>query len=159
MVDRRDFPGWGHMLDRGATTLWEHWKFSDNTFSHNHPMFGSVSQWFYNWLGGIEPDSGAVGFDRFTFHPQFLDGLDWVRCTYRSVRGPITCNWKRDGDRVSLELLIPVNTSATLILPAGSLTENGKPAAESIGVKKVSAGGEKAAFSLESGRYRFEYKK
>ena len=41
------------MLDRGATTLWEHWQFSDDTFSHNHPMFGSVSQWLYNWPGGI----------------------------------------------------------------------------------------------------------
>ena len=44
LVGQRDFPGWGYMLERGATTLWEHWKFSDNTFSHSHPMFGSVSQ-------------------------------------------------------------------------------------------------------------------
>ncbi|HTE20539.1 MAG TPA: family 78 glycoside hydrolase catalytic domain, partial [Armatimonadota bacterium] len=61
VVNQRDFPGWGHMLERGATTLWEHWEFSDNTFSHNHPMFGSVSEWFYKDLAGIRPGPAAVG--------------------------------------------------------------------------------------------------
>ncbi|HEY5481646.1 MAG TPA: family 78 glycoside hydrolase catalytic domain, partial [Verrucomicrobiae bacterium] len=46
VVNQKTFPGWGYMLENGATTLWEHWEFSDNTFSHNHPMFGSVSEWF-----------------------------------------------------------------------------------------------------------------
>jgi alpha-L-rhamnosidase len=156
MVNLRDFPGWGHMLEQGATTLWEHWKFSDNTFSHNHPMFGSISQWFYNWLGGIEPDVDAVGFDRFTFQPQFLDGLEWVRCTHRSIRGPITCDWKRDGDQVILDLRVPVSTSATLVLPAaGVLTENGRPAADSKGVEPISETAEGAKFRLGSGRYHF----
>jgi alpha-L-rhamnosidase len=154
MVNLRDFPGWGHMLEQGATTLWEHWKFSDNTFSHNHPMFGSVSQWFYNWLGGIEPTADAVGFDKFTFQPQFLDGLDWVRCSYRSVRGPITCNWKRQGDRVAMDLHVPVNTSATLILPtAGAITENGRPAAELEGAEEVSDQDGNAKLRLGSGKY------
>jgi alpha-L-rhamnosidase len=156
MVNLRDFPGWGHMLEQGATTLWEHWKFSDNTFSHNHPMFGSVSQWFYNWLGGIEPAVDAVGFDRFTFQPQFLEGLDWVRCTYRSIRGPITCDWKREGDRVAMDLHVPVNTSATLILPmAGVITERGQPAAEAEGVTLLRNAERCSVFKVESGTYRF----
>jgi len=154
MVNLPDFPGWGNMLAQGATTLWEHWKFSDNTFSHNHPMFGSVSQWFYNWLGGIEPDVDAVGFDKFTFQPQFIEGLDWVRCTYRSIRGPITCDWKRQGDRVAMDFRIPVNSSATLILPmSGAITENGRPAAESQTVEKISERNGIAKFKLESGSY------
>ena len=154
MVNLLDFPGWGHMLEQGATTLWEHWKFSDNTFSHNHPMFGSVSQWFYNWLGGIEPTIDAVGFDKFTFQPQFVDGLDWVRCSYRSIRGLITCDWKRQGDRLAMDLYVPVNTSATLILPmAGTITENGLPAADSQGVEKVSERDGRIKFRLGSGRY------
>jgi len=158
MVNLRSFPGWGNMLEQGATTLWEHWKFSDNTFSHNHPMFGSVSQWFYNWLGGIEPSEDAVAFDSFSLQPQFLKGLDWVRCTHRSIRGPITCNWTRKGDRVALELVIPVSTSATLILPgAGELAENGRPAADATGVTKLAERDGLATFRLESGRYRFVF--
>ena len=59
IVNQKTFPGWGHMLDRGATTLWEHWEFSDNVFSHNHPMFGSVSQWFFEDVGGIRAEDGG----------------------------------------------------------------------------------------------------
>ena len=158
MVNLRSFPGWGCMLEQGATTLWEHWKFSDNTFSHNHPMFGSVSQWFYNWLGGIEPDVDAVGFDKFTFQPQFLAGLDWVRCTHRSIRGPVTCDWKRQGGRVAMDLHVPANTSATLILPGtGVLTENGRPATDSKWVEEVSAQDGGTKFRLGSGQYHFMY--
>ena len=38
MVTQKDFPGWGHMLNSGATTLWETWKYSDNVYSHNKPV-------------------------------------------------------------------------------------------------------------------------
>ena len=156
MANQRGFPGWGHMLENGATTLWEHWTFSDNTFSHNHPMFGSISQWFYNWLGGIEPDADAVGFDRFTFQPRFIDGLDWVRCSHRTVRGLIVCNWRRNGDSVELELQVPVNSSATLDLPqAASATESGRPVSEVEGVEPIDPPGTGMRLRLESGRYSF----
>ena len=158
MVNLRGFPGWGHMLDHGATTLWEHWQFSDNTFSHNHPMFGSVSQWLYNWPGGIEPAPDAVAFDEFTLQPQFLKGLDWVRCTYHSVRGPVTCDWKREEASVAMDLRVPVNTTATLILPAGVITENGRPLLDLKGVKIVSDRVGHSHVKLESGQYHFLFK-
>jgi len=146
------------MLARDATTLWEHWNYSANTFSHNHPMFGSVSQWFYNWLGGIEPDQDAVGFDKITLQPQFLSGVDWVRCTHRSIRGPITCNWQRQGDRVRLELCIPANANATLVLPAaGRLSAAGGEAADADGVERMAPRNGHAAFRLASGRYVFVF--
>ena len=69
LVDRKDFPGWGHMLERGATTLWEHWEFSDDTYSHNHGMFGSVSEWFFAWVAGIQPDPAALDSDRIVLRP------------------------------------------------------------------------------------------
>ena len=45
IVLHKGFPGWLHMLERGATTLWETWKESDNVYSNCHPMFGSVDEW------------------------------------------------------------------------------------------------------------------
>ncbi len=45
IVLRKGFPGWLHMLDRGATTLWETWRESDGRYSNCHPMFGSVDEW------------------------------------------------------------------------------------------------------------------
>ncbi|MEN8660998.1 MAG: family 78 glycoside hydrolase catalytic domain [Lentimonas sp.] len=153
MVNKRDFPSWGHMLENGATTLWESLKFS-NGKSHNHPMFGSVSQWFYNWIGGIEPAADAVGFDRINLQPQFVEGLDWVNCSHRSIHGPVICNWKRDGDTVAVELRVPVNTSAVLNLSgATSITENGQPAEKSNGVKKLASPEGGVKLQLESGSY------
>jgi alpha-L-rhamnosidase len=82
--------------------------------------------------------------------------LDWVRCTYRSIRGPITCDWKRQGGRVAMDLYVPVNTSAMLILPmSGAITENGHPAAKSQGVEKTAERNGRAKFKLGSGRYHF----
>jgi alpha-L-rhamnosidase len=62
VADQRSFPGWGHMLAEGATTLWESWKKPDNATSMNHPMFGSISEWFYRSLLGINP--AAPGFQK-----------------------------------------------------------------------------------------------
>ena len=45
IVLHKGFPGFLHMLERGATTLWETWKESDNIYSNCHPMFGSVDEW------------------------------------------------------------------------------------------------------------------
>lgn len=125
LVTHKGFPGWLHMIERGATTLWEHWQESDNTYSHNHPMFGSVSQWFCNWLGGIQPHPEACGFDRVILRPQFIRGIDWVRCSYESIRGPVVCNWERRGDTIALELAIPVTAMAQLFLPKQSVRELG----------------------------------
>ncbi|MCQ2388831.1 MAG: family 78 glycoside hydrolase catalytic domain [Kiritimatiellae bacterium] len=49
IVLHEGFPGWLHMLDRGATTLWETWKESDDVFSNCHPMFGSVDEWILKY--------------------------------------------------------------------------------------------------------------
>jgi len=51
IVLHKGFPGWLHMLERGATTLWETWKESDNTYSNCHPMFGSVDEWILRYGG------------------------------------------------------------------------------------------------------------
>jgi len=158
VVTNRDFPGWGYMLDNGATTLWEHWAMSDNTFSHNHPMFGSVSQWFFNWLAGIQPADDAAGFDRIVLCPQLVEDLDWVKCSYDSIRGPIVSNWKRQDGEVVLEIEIPVGATASLCLPADSpdrISEGAGPASEAQGVQFVSAKDGTVVYRVSSGRYRF----
>ncbi len=45
IVLHKGFPGWLHMIERGATTLWETWKESSDIYSNCHPMFGSVDEW------------------------------------------------------------------------------------------------------------------
>jgi alpha-L-rhamnosidase len=51
IVLHKGFPGWLHMIERGATTLWETWKESDDVYSNCHPMFGSVDEWILKYGG------------------------------------------------------------------------------------------------------------
>jgi len=145
------------MLDSGATTLWEHWKFSDNTYSHNHPMFGSVSQWFYNWVGGIQPDHDAVAFDTFTFRPQFVEHIDWAKCSYRSMRGPIVCNWYRKHGSIDLELTVPIGSRAKLVLPRGGKLAENTDGDETIAMQSDERSATLASYNLVSGKYQLRY--
>ncbi len=156
LADRKTFPSWGWMLENGATTLWETWKESDNTFSHNHPMFGSISAWFIRHLGGIQAADDAVGFDRIVIRPQTGHGLEWVKSSHRSVRGRIESNWKAAAGVKEFEIVIPPDSEALVELPVAEgevVTESGKPLAEAEGVELLEAPVHR--MKVGSGRYRF----
>jgi alpha-L-rhamnosidase len=138
--------------------LWEHWAFSDNTFSHNHPMFGSVSQWFYNWLGGIQAHPDAIGFDQIIIRPQILTDLEWVNCSYDSIRGKITSNWRKTDNSIKIDIDIPVNTVASIYLPCSEpdkINENNVPIDQAPGVKFIRYENNAAIYSVQSGKYYF----
>ncbi len=118
LVNSTQFPGWGFMVDKGATTIWEAWKESDNVYSNCHPMFGVVSEWFYRWLGGIRPDPDYPGFKKFVIAPVIQAGLDFVNCSYLSPFGKIKSSWKTNKNNISFELTIPQNTTASFELPS-----------------------------------------
>ncbi len=116
LVNSREFPGWGHMIDKGATTIWETWKESDNTYSNCHPMFGTVTEWFYRWPGGIKPDPQYPGFRRFSLTPFVPEKLDSVNCKYASPFGMIVSNWKKEKNSVIYRFEIPQGTSAAIVV-------------------------------------------
>ena len=118
IVNSKVYPGWGFMIDNGATSLWETWKESDDTFSNSHPMFGTVTEWFYRWLAGIRPDPKNPGFKKFIIGPSTPGALEYVNCSYVSPFGKITSNWKKlQSGTVQYELTIPAKSSAAVILP------------------------------------------
>lgn len=158
IVSQKTFPGWGYMLANGATTLWEHWALSEDTFSHNHPMFGSVSEWFYAGLAGISPADDACAFDRFNLHPSGFSQLRWVRASYQSVRGTIVSEWERSGNTVKLHFVVPANTTAVLALDdidPTTLRENGRPVSASRSIRLLTRRQGNVRCILASGEYRF----
>lgn len=154
VVNSTEFPGWGFMIDNGATSIWETWKESDNTFTNCHPMFGTVTEWFYRWLGGIRPDPNHPGFSEFTLAPATPEGLDHIRCSYAAPQGTIVSNWQRKPDNsVVFEIEVPQQSKANVTLPLRSnqvisLEKNGK---------RVEAGQldgiDTGKFTLEAGAY------
>jgi len=154
VVNSTAFPGWGHMIDNGATTLWETWKESDNTFTNCHPMFGSVTEWFYRWLGGIRPNPDNPGFKEFILAPRLPDGLDSISCVYHSPYGEIVSKWKKSPEEtVHYEMKIPKGSSSHVSLTIGPLQKlsiNKK----GDGFKPESIEGlESGEFKLEEGEY------
>jgi alpha-L-rhamnosidase len=126
MVNQKTFPGWGYMIENGATTIWEQWN-GQNSQIHN--CYLSVGKWFIQGLGGIRPDPEHPGFSHFHIMPGVVEGLDYAKVSYHTRKGKIISNWKRQGSALSLEIEVPVNTSATLELPDGDyqrVTMNGQ---------------------------------
>ncbi|HET7898063.1 MAG TPA: alpha-L-rhamnosidase C-terminal domain-containing protein, partial [Flavisolibacter sp.] len=116
LANQRTFPGWGYMLAEGATTLWESWEKPDSSRSMNHPMFGSVSEWFFRSLLGI--NAAAPAFQKIIIKPQPAGDLTWAKGSYRSVLGTIKSSWIKGNDGFNLEVEIPANTTAEVWLPA-----------------------------------------
>jgi alpha-L-rhamnosidase len=73
MVNQKTYPGWGYMIEQGATTIWEQWN-GQNSQIHN--CYLSVGKWFVQGLGGIRPDEGNPRFSHFYIDPGLIRELD-----------------------------------------------------------------------------------
>lgn len=157
MNHQSEKPGYGYQLARGATSLTEAWDARPDS-SQNHFMLGQINEWFYHDLAGIQPDPAGPGFKRIVIKPAIVGDLAWVKAAYASPHGRIASAWRREGYRVTLEITIPVNTTATVHVPVSdpaAVTEGGKPAAQARGVRARPAISGYAVFEVGSGSYRF----
>jgi alpha-L-rhamnosidase len=131
IADQRTFPGWGFMMANGATTLWETWAYPENFPSQNHPMFGSIDEWFYRSILGI--NSLSPGYDTFLIKPLPTGTLTWAKGEYKSVNGIIRSNWSISGKTFRLQVSIPPNSYARVEVPSAAqanLKLDGKTLAE-----------------------------
>ena len=112
------YPSWGYMVKQGATTIWELWNGDTGDpamNSGNHVMLlGDLIIWYYQYLGGLLSTSGN---NSFLLQPHPIEGLDYVNCSYNSVYGRIESNWRRNGNLFEWDIVIPPNTTATVMLP------------------------------------------
>jgi len=152
MAAQKTYPGllWP-MLEYGLTTLPEHW---EGFGTHEHPMFGSVGAFFYKWLAGIQPDAAVPGFKRFSIRPSVDNPLTFVRASYRSIRGPIRSEWRKEGAGLALNVEIPANTEADVYVPKMGLA---KPRISEDGHARTDGedAGAAVKFHLGSGAYAF----
>jgi len=159
IANQRNFPGWGNMIAHGATTLYESWTYPDTVCSQNHPMFGSISEWYYKSLLGI--NSKAPGFTKFEIKPQPTGDLTYAKGHYDAITGRIISDWKIEGVHFYLSVSIPANTTATVYvpsLPGIPVIESGQRADKSSGLKFMGEGDGYAVFEAGSGSYSFDSK-
>lgn len=156
LMNQRDFPGYGFMIEQGATTIWETWPGDQ---SHSHPMFGSVCQWFYADLAGIAPDPAQPGFQHVQMKPQPVAGLDFVRASYPAPVGTIQSHWQLDNDDFIWDISLPANCRATIYIPvspASQITESNRPVADQDGMRLLGSQNGRAVFEIGSGDYHFK---
>ena len=116
IANQKTYPSWGFMLASGATTLWETWAYPENFPSQNHPMFGSVDEWFYRSILGI--NNLSPGFDSILIKPQPTEGLTWAKGEYNCPQGMIRSSWTLSGKSFQLQVTIPPNCHVRIELPS-----------------------------------------
>ena len=113
----------------------------------------------YPGLAGIRPDEAGPGFKKVIIKPAAVGDLTWVKCSYDSIHGRITSDWKCQGGKMTMEIAVPANTSATVYVPAkdaAGVTESGKSAANADGVEFLRMENEAAIYEVGSGLYHFQ---
>jgi len=162
MNNQSEKPGYGYQLKMGATSLTEKWDAGVGSFgSQNHFMLGQINEWFFNDLAGIGVENEGAGFRKIIIKPTVVGDLKWVKGSYKTVSGTIAVDWKRDKDIFTLNIIIPANTTATVYVPAfkeKTVTESGKRAAKSTGIKFLRMENGKAVYEVGSGVYTFTSK-
>ena len=160
------FPSWLFSVKHGATTIWERWDgwtpekgFQDPSMnSFNHYSLGSCGEWLYASVAGIEWDPAEPGYKHIIIHPHPGGGLTYARATIGSPYGKISSNWKLAKNAMTLNILVPPNTTATVYVPVSSnsvVTESDQPADHADGVKFIGADGGTNIYQVLSGRYSF----
>jgi alpha-L-rhamnosidase len=132
-----DYPSWGFEILNGANTIWERWNsyikgsgFENNEGmnSFNHYAFGSVNEWLFGNAAGIKVDS--AGYKTFVIKPEIAKtGINYLKANYHSINGEISSSWKKQGNNLILNIIIPVNTKANIYIPTSNpnqVLESGK---------------------------------
>ena len=166
LLTQRTYPSWLYPITRGATTMWERWDGirPDSSFedpgmnSFNHYAFGAVGDWMYQNIGGIDVDPAAPGYRRSRIAPRPGAGLTSATASLETVYGTLSSSWKLDGPRFALDVAVPANTSAEVILWDARLDqvrEGGAPLSGRDGVRAARQRGSDVIVDVGSGRYNF----
>jgi alpha-L-rhamnosidase len=130
MTAQTTYPGWGYMKANGATTIWEMWEKDLPGHSLLHSSFLYPGAWYIEGVAGIrrDPASGR-GFQRFIVRPPLLtaEQMSWAHASFASSAGTIKTAWRREQSRLTLQVTVPPNCTATIELPekeAAHVTES-----------------------------------
>ncbi len=120
---KEDYPSWLYAVKKGATTIWERWNsvLPDGSFdesgmnSLNHYAYGSIGDWMYEKLAGINP--AKPGYREIRIRPAFIRGITSVDASFDSVYGTIRSAWSCENGKITVDVTIPANTTAEIYLP------------------------------------------
>ncbi|GAB5405660.1 MAG: hypothetical protein Aurels2KO_38910 [Aureliella sp.] len=161
LLFKESYPSWFYSIDQGATTMWERW----NSYSHadgfgdasmnsfNHYAYGAIGQFMYERIAGLSPDPKNAGYKHFFVRPLIGGQLDSASAELETPYGTAKSGWRRTEAGIVIEAVVPPNTTATVVLPAGDFSQvelNGKP----LGRADLNTTSDSTSLELQPGSYK-----
>lgn len=119
------YPSWLFPVKQGATTIWERWDGikQDGTFqttdmnSFNHYAYGAIGDWMYKNIVGINPVVDQPGYKYILISPKPGGKLTSASGELETVYGTVKSSWTLADGTFKLDVIIPANAKATILLP------------------------------------------
>lgn len=162
------YPSWLYPVKKGATTIWERWDGikadgemqSPKMNSFNHYSYGAIGDWMYRVMAGVNTDSVSTGYKKIVIAPHPGGNLTLVNANLETVYGHLNSQWQLNNDVMTMDVTVPVNTSAEIVLPKGAqsdVTEGGQPVNGVKTISNVRKEGADLRLNVGSGTYHFQY--
>lgn len=165
LLMEKGFPGWLYEVLMGATTVWERWnsvmpdgKISGTGMnSLNHYSYGSIVEWMYRYMLGIQPLEEAAGFKKFKVAPAPNYQISWAKASLRSAAGTIRSAWSIEGKNLKFTVTVPFDAEAAVILPDAEAEVISAEAEGNGGILSVVQAGKNVEVTAAAGTYTFCY--
>lgn len=165
---QKTYPSWLYPVTVGATTIWERWDAQkpDGSFqtsemnSFNHYAYGAIGDWMYRVAAGLR--EAAAGYKEIIVQPHPGGDFTYMNADLKTSYGNAASHWKIEGNQLIMEVEIPVNTTATIYIPAKSvaeITESGKPLSASKDITLSGTENGYVVVKAGSGKYVFVAKR
>ena len=158
----KGYPGWLYAVLMGATTIWERWnsvepdgKISGTEMnSLNHYSYGSIVEWMFRNMAGINPCEDLAGFKKFRIAPMPNYQIGKSDVKLRSASGFIESAWEIEGKRIKFHFVVPFDTQAEIVLPDASLDVICQA---DVGAESIRQDGKNVVLRVHAGSYEFCY--
>ncbi|WP_259187121.1 glycoside hydrolase family 78 protein [Sphingobacterium sp. BIGb0165] len=125
LLMQESYPSWLYPVKMGATTIWERWDGikPDGSFqtpdmnSYNHYAYGAIGDWMYRTIAGINSVAEEPGYKAVVIAPKPNGKITSASAELETVYGTVKSAWKLENGLLKLEVTIPANSKATVILP------------------------------------------
>jgi len=128
LLMQESYPSWLYPVKMGATTIWERWDGikPDGSFqtpdmnSYNHYAYGAIGDWMYRTIAGINSATDAPGYKSIVIAPKPGGKLTQATAELETAYGTVKSAWVLENNLLKLDVTIPANTRATIMLADSS---------------------------------------
>lgn len=160
------YPSWLYPVKMGATTIWERWDGikPDKTFetptmnSFNHYSYGAIGDWMYRVMVGLDTYNDGPGYKHIKIMPHPGGGFTNASASLQTYYGTVSSAWAIGGDQLNFDIEIPVNTTASVFIPAkdaASVMDGGKPLKNGKPYQPAKSKENYIMVELGSGKYHY----